>query len=93
MLAVTFGTRAFLKVLFTEASKGKRYLNINLVRYAHGLYGENYEAVMPGSKEPVKWRHSVCEGEDSTSERGQFFSLLKSVTETQHGVLVYVDEL
>lgn len=93
MLAAAFGTGAFLKVLFTEASEGERCLDISLVRCAHGLYGENCEAVMPGSKEPVKWRHRVCEGEDSTSERGQFFSPLKSITETQHGVSVYVDEL
>lgn len=51
------------------------------------------EAVVPGSQEPVKWRHRVCEGEDSTSERGQLFSFLQGITEPQRGFPVSVDEL
>lgn len=51
------------------------------------------EAAMPGSQEPVKWRHSVCEGQDSTPERGQLFSFLPCITEPQRGFPVSVDKL
>ena len=62
-------------MLFTLATKKKKYLSMNITKYGQDLFEKNYQTLMNKIKDELnKWRDTPCYGEeDSMLSRCQFF--------------------